>query len=430
MDSSRVQRRCVFYFAGFDPSGPAHYRRMYQQEAALQAQVSGYDIEVGPRRKTGKHLASWSVTHTSKNETTPTTTHTDYVYARWDDIVRRHWYKLDFSASSWRFLTAFLATQWLYLRTGATKRMLQLSWPPIVAALSHALILVLVISLGIAAPWLTWTIVKPFFGFAHLSLPVRVIAALLCAVPSYLAIIWTVRKLEEKFHILWLIRGYLFTRQQALGQTPELDERLIYFSKIICQALESGEYDEVLVVGHSLGTVLAVEVAALSLIERDMHGKKKQSDGLADAKEPRTSFSLLTLAQLIPLLSSLPQATSFRERLKQLSFSKDIHWIDISAPPDGCCFVLVDAIEAAVPVEACGPYRAKLLSPRFQTLFNAAQYQALRKHRLDLHFQYIKASPLAGEYDYFAISAGPLRLNDRFQNSASITDFRTFKTFS
>jgi hypothetical protein len=429
MDSSRVQRRCVFYFAGFDPSGPAHYHRMYQQEAALQAQVSGYAIEVGPRRKTGEHLANWSVTHTSKNEDSPTTTHTDYVYARWDDIVRRHWYKLDFSASSWRFLIAFLATQWLYLRTGATKRMLQLSWPPVVAALSHALILVLVISLGITAPWTAWTIIKPLFGFSHLALAACAFATLLCAAPSYMAIIWTVRELEKKFHILWLIRGYLFTREQALGKIPELDVRLAYFSQSIGEALSSGQYDEVLIVGHSLGSVLAVEATALSLITHDKNAQKKQADGLTASQAPRTTLGLLTLAQLIPLLSSLPQATPFRERLKQLSFAQHLDWIDISAPPDGCCFVLVDTIEAAVPLQECGPYRAKLLSPRFQTLFNAAQYQALRKRRLDLHFQYIKASPLAGEYDYFAISAGPLHLKDRFQNAASITDFKKFKIF-
>ena len=59
--SQPVRRRHVFYVSGFDPKGPAHYHRMYTDEAALASAVGGYSAEVGKRRKLSNHSAGWSV---------------------------------------------------------------------------------------------------------------------------------------------------------------------------------------------------------------------------------------------------------------------------------------------------------------------------------------------------------------------------------
>ena len=48
-----VRRRRLFFISGFDPQGPAHYHRLYAEQAALQAAVSGYRVAVGPRGERG-----------------------------------------------------------------------------------------------------------------------------------------------------------------------------------------------------------------------------------------------------------------------------------------------------------------------------------------------------------------------------------------
>lgn len=416
MDSI-VRRRCVFYFAGFDPSGPAHYHRLYKEQAALQANLNGYQIEVGARTKKSDHLAAWTVTATLYNGSNSPSTRTDYFFARWDDIVRAHWGQLDSLSAVWRFLCAFLATQWHYLQTGSQMQMLRLAWPPVAALVSPLALLLIVTAVWIAAPWLAWMALGSFSPpwLSHSTL-FRIFGSIsLCALATF-GLVWLVRKLEKKFHMLWLMRSYIFTRQQALGQVPELEVRLQSFATNIRLAQLSGNYDEVLVVGHSSGCIMAASAIARSCT-------------LPLNSPTHTQLGLITLGHWLPLLSSLPSAQLFREQLQILSHQTNLSWVDFSAPADGCCFALVDPVAAGVSMQVRGPFSPKLLSPRFQTLFTPADYKVLCKHRFDLHFQYIMAGRISGDYDFFVLTAGECTLKDRYAHIASITDFTQFKWF-
>ncbi|NJS36770.1 MAG: hypothetical protein HC765_10715 [Brachymonas sp.] len=212
----------------------------------------------------------------------------------------------------------------------------------------------------------------------------------------------------------WLIRSFAFTAAQARGKIPAYDERVRQFAAHTQQLLLAG-YDEVLLVGHSSGTFLAISSLAQAL--RAMPIKAHAAP----------SISLLTLGHWTPMLSSLPAAQSFRDDLQTLAHAERVQWIDFGAPADGCCFALVDplsAVDLAPPIK-----HPKLLSPRFAELFSPQRYKLLKKDRFDLHFQYIKASELFGEYDYFAITAGAQDLAQRFSHLPSVTDFRQFRLF-
>ena len=129
----------------------------------------------------------------------------------------------------------------------------------------------------------------------------------------------------------------------------------------------------------------------------------------------------MTLGQCTPLLALLPQAQLLRDELATLGSAGHLEWIDFSAPPDGCCFALVD------PLASCGlataPDRPKLLSPRFAEMFDTASYQALRRDKLQMHFQYLRAGQQPTAYDYFLITAGDMTLGERFAFMASVVDY-------
>ena len=65
----------------------------------------------------------------------------------------------------------------------------------------------------------------------------------------------------------------------------------------------------------------------------------------------------------------------------------------------------------------------KLISARFIKLFSAEGYRNIKRNFIRGHFQYLMAAELAGDYDYFAITAGPLRLADRYAGFDSVTGF-------
>lgn len=392
-----VRKRCVFYLSGFDPKGAARYHALYRDEAAAQAQVSGIKITVGRRQKTTGGNAFWEVSTVQPEGAVATR----YEFLPWDDIVRQHWPR-----RRTILIKDLVITTWLNLRTGALWRMLKLSWPPVLAIFLPFMLLCAVVVgtplLVVLSVWVTpvsWSATAA--GFAALT-------TLACSMLLAL-------QLENKFSMTWLLRSYAFTARQANGMVPQLNARLEQHARTLLARIHSGVDDEVLIVGHSSGCMMAAMVLA-NAVRRDSglgcHGP---------------AVSLLTLGQCMPLLSSLPMAQCFRDDLQCLSNAKDIDWIDFSAPPDGCCFALVD------PLLACGENtrsvrdRPKLLSPRFADMFDKVDYVALRRDRFRCHFQYLMASKKAVLYDYFAITAGAQTLANRFRHNPSVMDFKALR---
>jgi pimeloyl-ACP methyl ester carboxylesterase len=227
---------------------------------------------------------------------------------------------------------------------------------------------------------------------------------------------------EGRVHMAWLMRSTRFILRQARGATPELEARLDEFAARVDAALGDEANDEVLIVGHSSGAMLAVSTAARALARR--------ASACAAGATSARPLSLLTLGECIPMLSYQPQARAFRAELASLATSTTLAWLDFTAPPDGCCFALVDP--TAVCEERAGAAHwtpPKRLSPRFAQLFDASTYARVRADKYRCHFQYLMASQIPGAYDYFAITAGPERLEDRFATQVGVEHFRDFQLF-
>lgn len=403
-----VRRRHVFYISGFDPKGPAHYHRLYADEGAKAGLLGGYTVQVGPRRKRSEHAAGWSVNYRAGTEDAAGAVHTEVEFLRWDDIVRQHWPRHP-GVLAWDLVV----TTWLYLRTGALWRMFCLSWPPVVALVVPFLVLmalVLALPAGVA------------LGVALGHRSGSVLAGLLAGVGLVAVAFVLARATEQRLNMQWLLRSYAFTGRQGTTGWPALEARLDQFGRAITDRVRlaaagaDDACDEVLVVAHSSGSIMAVAALARALA----------ADPQLTRRGPQVS--LLTLGQWIPLLTSLPSAAGFRSELDRLARDPALAWVDFTAPPDGCCFALTDPVTAA-GLPPARPNHPRLLSPRFAATFSPAAYREIRRDRFRLHFQYLMASELRGDYDYTAITAGPLTLADRHGAQPSVTDFVQFRSF-
>jgi pimeloyl-ACP methyl ester carboxylesterase len=401
--TDRVRRRRAFYVSGFDPQGPAHYHRLYAEEAARQAAVSGYVIEVGPRQRAGPHSSQWRVDH---QPGTPDEVTTTVEFLRWDDIVRRHWPR-----SRWAVMLSALGSTGRQIGNGVLWRILRTSWPAfLVLFMPPALVVALVAWAGLTVGVMAVLAVRgPDWAAASLALGVL----------SAMGWIGFARRAEAKVQMAWLMRSTRFILRQARGQAPELEERIDDFARRVAAALADGDVDEVLVVGHSSGAMLAVSAAARALAGRA---------AMTGSRRPR--LSLLTLGECIPMLSFQPEAEAFRGELATLAQAEALDWIDFTAPPDGCCFALVDPTAVCAERTTASRWTApKRLSPRFAQLFEREAYERIRRDKYRCHFQYLMASGLRGTYDYFAITAGPERLSARFAAHPSVEGFRDFQLF-
>lgn len=207
------------------------------------------------------------------------------------------------------------------------------------------------------------------------------------------------RRIDRKVFAYYLMHDYAYSAQFQGANPPALEARLKEFTDAIEDAMAQ-DVDEVLVVGHSSGAHLAVSVLS-DLIRA----------GRVPAGGP--ALSLLTLGQVVPMVSFLPQAHRLRADLAYLSRSEALVWVDVTAPGDGCAFALCDpvAVSGVAPMDKRWPL---VFSAAFTQSLSPERWKALRWRFFRLHFQYLCAFDRPRDYDYFQITAGPQTLGARY----------------
>ena len=89
----------------------------------------------------------------------------------------------------------------------------------------------------------------------------------------------------------------------------------------------------------------------------------------------------------------------------------------MSAPGDGCAFALCDPASTC-GAGGCGARWPLVVSAAFTQTLSETTRRALRRRWHRLHFQYLCAFDRPGAYDWFAITAGPVSLAERFRGRA------------
>ncbi|MDO5622407.1 MAG: hypothetical protein Q4G24_13155 [Paracoccus sp. (in: a-proteobacteria)] len=368
-------RRRVFYIPGYDPIPPRRYRELYRREGAKQAQISGYELTF-PARDDRTGFGWGAATRLPEGDA-----HAEFEVLVWADLVQ---------GSMGRSIPATYAqlvrTAWAYIGSGALFRLMRLRRAPVIAALYPIAVLLVQALVAVLAGWTAGWLTARLLPWA--ALPVGLVVAW--------AALTLFRRLDNRIFAYYLMHDYAFTAQHNGAYPAALEPRIAAFTARIRQAL-ADDWDEVLLVGHSSGAYLGVSVIA---------------DLLRDGTDARR-LSFLTLGHVVPMASFLPQAHRLRADLELLAAQDAPFWLDVSAPGDACCFGLCDPV--AVSRDRPAPQKQPMvISAAFtQTLSPQAQ-KALEWRWFRKHFQYLCAFDRPRDYDYFAITAGPLTLGQRF----------------
>lgn len=383
-DTGLVRRRRVFYIPGFDPLQTRRYRQFYRQEGPRQAAISGYGLEVGAKPPGIPH--GWSVTAQIDGEAV----RAEVEVLVWADII---------NGSMRRTIAAtygqMLRTAWIYVASGALFRLGRLRKGPTLAALYPVVMLSLQAVLAVLAG------AGAGLGLAAV-LPgvLGVVLGLLAGGALAWAVLRLFQRTDHRFLAYYLMHDYAFSARYWGAYPPRLDRRMTEFGARIRAALAEEGVDEVLVVGHSSGAILGVTILA------DLTR--------AGLPEGGAVLSFLTLGQVVPMVSFLPEARRLRADLAHLSMEEAVTWVDVTAPGDGCAFALCDPV-AVSGVAPEGKRWPLVISAAFSQTFSPERWRAMRFRWFRLHFQYMCAFDRPGDYDYFRITAGPLTLGARFR---------------
>ncbi|MEH3107914.1 MAG: hypothetical protein PGN09_11740 [Sphingomonas fennica] len=356
-------KRKIFYLSGFDPRGASFYHRMMAEQAAADAARGGPGIAVGRRRTLDAARAEWTIEAPG--------TATSYTCLRWEDLVRAAWIR-----DPRRLVARGFATYWRYLTLSDWPRVLALPRAPLTTLYYPLAAMVAVPLLLALAAGLLLGLVLPGWAAALLGLAIGAAGS----VPVLV-----------RLRALWLVRLYVFNDLLARGRpVPGLDARLDLFADAIAAELAAGDADEVLLVTHSNGSILA-----FPLVERLLARTGGTLPG---------HFAVVTLAQCIPLVALRRDAAAYRASIATVA-AVPFRWIDISFPPDGACYAGVDPFALGRPPRVATDLT--MLSPRFFRFRDAEVYEARRKQKYELHFEYLRTGQRPSPIDILGITTAP-----------------------
>lgn len=368
-------KRKVFYVGGFDPRGVRFYQQLLADQMQRWSVKTGDVVTQSRRRKKSPIRSDWTI----RNETRDVTT--EYSFLRWEDIVSAAWIRnpMTLAVRAFAYYRGLVRTLDLTkAKSLGTGPLATLFYPPILTIL-----LPLLITLPLSA---TATIWLPWWA----ALLAGMVAGVLIA-----------RPLLTRVHAPWLLRFFIFNGQLSAGGATQdaVEARLGGFADEIMAEL-TGEWDEVLLVTHSNGSILAV-----SLMNRLLD---RAAGHLPD------NFALVTMGHCIPLIACRRDATLFHERLRRLG-AHDFRWVDIGSPPDGAAYFGVNPM--LIVGDEARP-RMDLLSPRFHLFYEPATYHKGYANKYEIHFDYLRTGDRVSPIDYPSLMASPLPIQQ------SVAEFR------
>jgi len=369
-------KRKVLYLGGFDPRGARFYHWLASE------QVGSGDAEpvtMSARRRikppeAGQGNVGW------RTEARDGSFATDTEFLVWDDVVRQHWIKgvWPLLASGARAYVNFVGQiDWPMSRPIPFGSKFTLFYPGGTMTLVPLLITLLLGSL-------LWLVMPAWASYPLAG------AAGVAATPFIL----------RRIHSLWLMRFIIFNDLLARNATgPALEERLERFVDRIDATLDEPEWDEILFLTHSNGSMLAVPIMAALL---------KRRGGVLPER-----FKMVTLGGMIQLVACRRDSARFRAELDIIA-AADFRWLDMGSPTDGACIPLIDPCIG----RPASPSGLVQISPRWFRYADPATYHAERRNKYETHFNYLRRLQRPSPLDYIGITCGDRPLD------ASIAAFK------
>ena len=373
-----IAKRLVFHLGGYDPITPhVIARRRFERELARFERTWSTQASMGALDENADQ-AKWSVITRGPNWQVES----DYRLVRWDDVIE------DFSGETiWRRValgvTAFLDFVW----AGALWGYLRTNWHYAIFFLYPFVMFGLFVAAACVAGAYAW----------HRSDSI----ALAAGAGSFVVVALMLGPWRW-LHLDMLFDDWIFARDYVRTGNSNLEKRLDNIAREIVVAAHSSGADEILVTGHSLGAVLAVDVLDRAL---------KLDPSLGTTAVPITFLSIGSSILKIGLHRA---ASRFRAAVERVAQAPGILWGDYQARIDIMNFYNIDPMaEMSLPSKH-GPII------RLVELGGMLEHDVYRRIRLRfyrLHCQFISGNDKRASYDYFMLVCGPV--SARYQTLAS-----------
>ncbi len=375
-----ISKRHVFFVAGFDPidTGSHHDRflreyRKFGRTWIVGGTVSGIlpaDAGAGERWRIVTDGSGWS-------------TETIFEPCDWQDIIQAEIAR----AALWH-VPAGIVTFFNFLVTGTAYRYFRAAWRYGIFFLVPFATLVLFTLIAIVAGLVAATGMAP--DLISDNAVFLVVAALVFAG----LIQWPGRR----WRTIQALADWTFARAYLYGRHPAIASRIGQFAERLGDCARRADVDEILIVGHSLGATIAIDMIARAL-NRD-----------AELARHGPAIALMTIGSTIPKVALHPAATALREAAHQVANLPDVVWTEFQARRDPISFFKFDPVSLRRCDRSAPGVRPQLRLVAIKNMLEPETYARLRWRFMRMHYQFVFANETRAPYDFFLSVCGPASL--------------------
>jgi len=356
--------------------------------------ISGYDftmtVEAVQRRfvrELRRFEATWSVTSSvtppviSADETALDVdtngpnwrVHTSYRFFRWDDVIAA-----DGRKHLWQRVIAGLIAFVDYVIGGALWGYVRTNWRYALFFLYPYLLFAALVAIA----WLAGSAASRLVGSS--------LAGIAVGIAAFLALMhWPARWLL----LPQLFDDWAFARTYIRGGEPVIEQRLDRVARELSTAAQAGDVDEIIVIGHSLGAVLAID-----LVDRAL--KLDPDLGTTGAR-----IAVLSVGSSILKIGLHRGARRFHAAASRVASAPGIFWAEYQALTDVMNFYKTDPVVEMKLTAATHPL-IKIV--RIKNMLDPAIYKRIRRNFFRVHCQFVSGNDRRAPYDFFMLMCGPL----------------------
>jgi hypothetical protein len=373
-----IAKRLVFHLGGYDPITPhVVAQQRFVRELARFERTWSVKASMGALHESADQ-AKWSVITSGPNWRVES----DYRLIRWDDVIE------DFSDQTiWRRVALGVIALLDFVWAGALWGYLRTNWHYAIFFLYPFVMFGLFIAAACVAGAYAWLRSDSIALAAAASL--FVVSALMLGPWRWL-------------HLDMLFDDWIFARDYVRTGNSNLEKKLDNIAREIVAAANSSGADEILVIGHSLGAVLAVDVLDRALNLNPSLGTTA------------TPINFLSIGSSILKIGLHRAAGRFRAAVERVAKAPGILWGDFQARIDIMNFYSVDPMaEMSLPRDR-GPI---IRLVEFGRMLEHDVYRRIRLRFYRLHSQFVSGNDKRASYDYYMLVCGPI--SARYQTLAS-----------
>ena len=375
MSNGIVKNRCVFFIGGYDPKTPSEFfdrmakeLRRFEQTWNVSAALSPVEVSANGESATAALQTSadgqWRV-------------NTEFTFFVLNGIVTN-----DFARPLHIRLATYLVAFLDFTLSGALVSMATRSWRFALYFLYPFLAILLFSAAGLGAAILA----------AALPAPFSLVAAPIAGLATFGLLL---RYAGERWSVTHLMDLWSFSRNYLRGRRPDAEALLQGFAETVVARSASRQFEEIILIGHSTGGGLILDVAARAL---------QLDAGLAG----RGQVNLLTLGSTALKFGLHPAGGWFRAKVQSLVDEPRLRWAEFQCLIEAINFYKTDPVaEMELKPRSDGHAFPVVQQVRIRDMLEKATYKRIKHNPFRIHYQFVFGNTRRYFYDFFMVCCGP-----------------------